>query len=409
MKVLLVSPYLPYPEITHAGGKFIYDFILNLKKKGVEVYLICFVTPEERGKTGDVRSLCADSCFLLRRGAIREKFSAYFIRHPFDCSLKVFFWLFEKYYFKGRIQRCIDEMTAKHGIDVMQVEYSRMAVFMGDFKFNGRKILDLHDVMIKPSEREYNIEKSPVKKIWKYLRFLKVKKMELSFCGRFDVLLAKSELDKEILDKYRDFNVKILPLGVDIPESTALWQGREENSIMFVGDMKRPFNEQAVEFFLKEVMPDILKWSRNARFYIIGDGPSEKIKHYSSENVIVTGYVEDLGGYYRKCRVFVAPLFIGGGMIFKVQQAMSFGVPVVATDIANEGIMARSGEEIFIANIPEEFKKHVIGLLSDEKVWESMSAKARAFIIENYSWDPVIRRYIDVYSTLSSPKRCLNT
>ena len=393
-RILLVSPYLPYADIRHAGGKFIRDFMVHLRKKGEKIYLVCFVTPDEQKYTEEVRRMCDDHCFLLRRGAVRGKLSKFFSEHPFLGIIKLLLWVFEKHYFTYKLSKSVSEMADKHNVDALQVEYSRMGIFLRKIDFNGLKILDLHDVMIKPAAREYRSEKNIVKKIFRYLNFLSVKNMEIAFCRKFDVLLTKSELDKGILERYGNFNIKVVPLGLDVVPGTKGYENREDNSVMFVGSMKRRLNEEAALYFITKVLPLIKKELNGIKFYVIGDEPSERLKKYSSENVIITGYVEDLSIYYNKCKVFVAPLFTGGGMIYKIQESMNFGVPVVATSIANEGILACNGLEILIADNPDGFCVNVLNVLKDKGLWEDLSRQAKKFIEDKFSWEKVIEQYL---------------
>jgi glycosyltransferase involved in cell wall biosynthesis len=111
-------------------------------------------------------------------------------------------------------------------------------------------------------------------------------------------------------------------------------------------------------------------------------------------NIIVTGFVDDVAPFYRRCRVSAAPLFIGGGMIFKVLEAMSFGLPVVATTIANEGIMAKDGEELLIADEPDTFSRTIASLMKDAELWRSVSDRGRQMVNSKYSWDVVMEQYL---------------
>ena len=69
----------------------------------------------------------------------------------------------------------------------------------------------------------------------------------------------------------------------------------------------------------------------------------------ADEHVIVHGYVEDIAPYMDGCRVSVAPLRYGAGVKGKVNMAMSYGLPVVATPIAVEGMHVEAGEDVMVA------------------------------------------------------------
>jgi glycosyltransferase involved in cell wall biosynthesis len=132
--------------------------------------------------------------------------------------------------------------------------------------------------------------------------------------------------------------------------------------------MYRKVNEDAALFFIERVLPRLQTRIQSVKLYIVGSGPSRSLQNKASEKIIVTGFTEDLSSFYRKCQVLVAPLFIGGGMIFKVVQAMSFGLPVVSSTIANEGIQARDRREILIADSAEEFANRIAAIMNDPEL-----------------------------------------
>ena len=59
--ILIITPYLPYPNVPHAGGKAIYDFIVHLKQRGLRVCLASLVLPEEIPLPERFKSTSADS------------------------------------------------------------------------------------------------------------------------------------------------------------------------------------------------------------------------------------------------------------------------------------------------------------------------------------------------------------
>ena len=75
---------------------------------------------------------------------------------------------------------------------------------------------------------------------------------------------------------------------------------------------------------VKRVIPDV-------KFYIVGTNPTQEIKDLGiDDNIIVTGFVEDVRKYLAMATVSVAPLRIARGIQNKVLEAMAMGVPVVA-------------------------------------------------------------------------------
>ena len=82
------------------------------------------------------------------------------------------------------------------------------------------------------------------------------------------------------------------------------------------------------------------------RVHVIGSKIPASILELASDDVIVHGYVEDIAPFMDGCRLSVAPLRYGAGVKGKVNMAMSYGLPVVATPVAVEGMHLRTGTDL---------------------------------------------------------------
>ena len=70
---------------------------------------------------------------------------------------------------------------------------------------------------------------------------------------------------------------------------------------------------------------------------LIAKAKRAAVYHKASEDVIITGFVENLNPLLDKMRISVAPLRFGAGIKGKIASAMAVGLPVVATEFAAEG------------------------------------------------------------------------
>ena len=52
---------------------------------------------------------------------------------------------------------------------------------------------------------------------------------------------------------------------------------------------------------------------------------------------------------------------------------MAFGVPVVATSLAIEGMALQNGEDILVADEPEDFARAMVELYESEDLWNRIS------------------------------------
>ena len=79
---------------------------------------------------------------------------------------------------------------------------------------------------------------------------------------------------------------------------------------------------------------------------------------------------------------------------------MASGTPVITTPLGNEGINARDGSEILIAEKPAELARKTVSLLGDDYLYEKISRNGRKFIEENYDWKKISERLDAVYRNL---------
>ena len=88
---------------------------------------------------------------------------------------------------------------------------------------------------------------------------------------------------------------------------------------------------------------------------------------------------------FESCLLSVAPLRFGAGVKGKVNQSMSFGVPVVSTSIGAEGMHLTHEKNILIADSPREFASQVIRLYRDRELWMTLSTNGLKNIDEHFS------------------------
>ena len=74
----------------------------------------------------------------------------------------------------------------------------------------------------------------------------------------------------------------------------------------------------------------------------------------------------------------IAPLRYGAGVKGKVNQALSFGLPVVGSPAAVEGMGLVHGENVMSASTPRAFADSILAVYDDAELWRSLSDNGRA-------------------------------
>ena len=142
---------------------------------------------------------------------------------------------------------------------------------------------------------------------------------------------------------------------------------------LFIGGFQHRPNTDAVLFFVKEIYPLVRDRLPDAKFYIIGDKAPPEIVALASDRIIVAGLQRNVRSFFDSVRLSVSPLRFGAGVKGKINQSMAFGVPVVATSIAVEGMNLVDHEDVLVADGPQDFAHALIELYESEELWNQLS------------------------------------
>lgn len=253
-------------------------------------------------------------------------------------------------------------------------------------KFTTAKILyNVVDLHYLREFRRYEVERDEsIKKEAKTWQELEFKLFEGS-----DVVLTYSDKEAKIIsDEFPDKDVKVIPLFFydEIPvEKEKILSFDERRDIVFLGGFNHPPNVDAVEYFVNDIFSLVKERLPQVKFYIIGSNPPDRIVELTSEDVVVTGFVEDLSDIFNGIRLCVAPLRFGAGVKGKILTSLSFGVPVITTDVGNEGINLTDGVNCMLAETPEKFAGYVVDLYTNKELWERLSTGSVEFLKANFS------------------------
>lgn len=99
------------------------------------------------------------------------------------------------------------------------------------------------------------------------------------------------------------------------------------------------------------------------------------------------GFVQDLTPYYESCALAIAPLRYGAGVKGKVNQALSFGLPVVGSAIAFEGMGLTHESEVVVAETAEDFAEAIARVCTDRALWQTLSEKGGASLAGRFTPD----------------------
>lgn len=223
---------------------------------------------------------------------------------------------------------------------------------------------------------------------------------ERQVCERSTCVVVSTEREAALAREIApSASVRVISNGVDVEyfSTAARAKPKAVPTITFTGDMSYFPNEDAVISFAEKVFPVVRGSLPDVRFLIVGRNPGPKVKALRRiQGVEVTGSVPDIRTYLAQTQVFVAPFSIAAGIQNKILEAMSSGLPVVATSCTARGLVPEVAEMVEVADTPEEIASRVINLVRDNGLAQAKGLESRRRVMSSYNWGRSMGELLDV-------------
>ena len=251
-------------------------------------------------------------------------------------------------------------------------------------------IFDSVDAHFRRLERQYQISgDGQVKR-----KAERYRQIELDVVRRCDIVWCTSEEDRVALTaEVPERSVAIIPTIHPLHGRGKSFD--ERRNLLFIGNFNHSPNRDAVVYFVEQVLPLIRLTLPDIQFDAVGSYTPENFRSYQSNGVRVHGYVPDVEPLFQSTRVFVAPIRFGAGVKGKIGDALSYGVPVVTTDVGAEGMRFQGGQQVLIANTPEDFARAVCEAYSNKELWQKLSNEGQQHIARYFSPAAVERTILE--------------
>jgi glycosyltransferase involved in cell wall biosynthesis len=397
MRILFVAPKIPWPA-TDGGRIAIYELIRHLAQRGHQAALLGFGSPQSadelRAHAGLTwaKAIPRDTATQLLPAAMNL-----FSSLPYTA---------EKYR-SGEMAQAVRTALQEELFDLVQLENTHMGHYLRVVqKSNKPSILRLHNVESLLAER-YARTAAPPLNWYVAIQARRMRRFETWASEQASLCLAITEPDADRVRKMApDAQVAVSPAGVDLERYSPRPMSEEPGTVVFVGALDWPPNVDGIRWFRSKIWSRISQVEPTARWIVVGKSPPADILHWPEEdrNIQVTGYVEDVRPYLHSAAVVIVPLRSGGGMRLKILEAMAAGKAVVSTPMGVEGIPARNGEDIVLANADRSFGVEVIRLLQDAAERKRIAKAARA-LAEGFGWNRIAAALEAEYSALLESRR----
>jgi glycosyltransferase involved in cell wall biosynthesis len=142
---------------------------------------------------------------------------------------------------------------------------------------------------------------------------------------------------------------------------------------VFIGGFGHPPNVDAVRWIATEILPALRRQIPDARVHVLGDVTDAARVEFDLAGLELHGRVPDLAPWLNSALASLAPLRFGAGVKGKINMAMSYGVPVIATPVAVEGMHLEHGKDVLLADDADSFAHAAAQLRNDGDLWKRLS------------------------------------
>lgn len=391
MKILMLTPYLPYPP--SSGGQVrSYNLIKNLASNN-EITLFSLIKNEEERKfVHELEKYCKKVRVFNRPQkpwTIKNILRTGFSRYPFLVIRNL----------SEEERKAVKEELSSNKYDLIHAETFYVMPHIPETEV---------PVLLVDQTIEFQVYQHYVKnhkllfvKPLLYVDVFKIKYWELLFWKKANQVVAVSESDRnKMTELVNGLKVKVVPNGAG-EDLMSVWNSRKpekDPTIFFQANFSWLQNVEAAQNLINKVFPLIKKQIPSAKCWIVGQSAKDKVGdlHTDSVEVIDLDNSDSQGviNAYRKATVFVAPLEGPGGTRLKILGSMAAGVPVVTSKIGIEGIDAEDKKEVLIADTPEVMADRVVFLLKNKKIYDGLIKLARKLVEEKYSYK-IIAKVLD--------------
>lgn len=395
----MLTPYLPYPLLS--GGQIrTYNLLKKLADKH-EITLFALIKDEsEKAYISELEKYCHQVRVFKRsrtpftfKNILKTAFSSYPFLVIRNQSLTA--------------TAAIKEELASRQYDLIHAETFYMMPHLPKLKIPSILVEQTIEYL---GYESYAQKAAPILRPLLNIDVNKIRSWEKHYWQETDQLIVMSNEDKEFIAKElgRDDKIAVVANGVDNSWFDQIKRQKTKvPTILSVGTFKWLPNKEAVEFLVEKIWPKVKEKIKDVRLEIVGNAPSQKVINYglNDPNINVAGQVEDIRFAFKSADLLLAPVFSGKGTRYKILEAMACSTPVVASQIAVEGLDVENGKHVLTSNNAQELATLTVKVLTDQKLWQKLSKNGKKFVQDNYDWQMISQKLDAIYQKIGKIKK----
>lgn len=387
MKILMLTPYLPYPP--SSGGQIRTINLIKHLSENHEITLVSlYKSAHQKAYSKNLDKYCK-AIYLCKRA---EK--PWQLKNILKSIFSLLPFLIVRNY-SDEAHVIIKKLLATEKFDVIHAETFYIMPHIPQTSI---------PILLVEQTIEYKVYQHFISNLFFPIKMalsldiLKLKYWEHFYWKKARTVAAVSELDQKIIkEEQPSLHPVMFPNGagdemfVDKIEPKDITNPK----LLFMGNFAWLQNVEAADYLIDNVMPDLIKSQPNVKLIIAGQDVKTKIHKNLSKNIEIVDIppddIQTVKNLYNESTIFLAPIFGPGGTRLKVLASMAAGLPVISTYTGVEGLGVKNKKHALIANTPEEFVENIINLLNNNSLYEDMRHSAYNLVKKEFSWSEIAK------------------
>jgi glycosyltransferase involved in cell wall biosynthesis len=387
MKILFVSPFLPYPPVA-GGHRQIWAWLTRLAQDHEVAFVGFYERESDAAGADEIDRLCAEARVRLRRPT----------PHAYPSFAQIPRWAAE--FYSEELAGDVAAVTRGFQPHVVQILHTNMGQYrrhVGD----AAVVVTALDIASIAHRRRIAATRG-IERLEARFEWLRMLRYEAAVFRDAEHIVAVSQHDADFIKSVAGHTrVTAVPPGVDREQLAARGRRPVSGSVLYLGHMEHYPNLDGLLFLYHEIWPQVRRSIRDARLTVVGTGARQELARVAPDTLAridrdpsldLAGFVPDLGDVMDTTAVMAAPLRLGSGVRNKVIEAMAAGLPVVTTRRGAEGLAVRPGRELLIADGRDEFADRLVGLLRDGGLQGRLSEAGRKLVERDHNNDLIAKR-----------------
>ncbi|MCU1273135.1 MAG: glycosyl transferase, group 1 [Bryobacterales bacterium] len=291
----------------------------------------------------------------------------------------------------GGFAQQIGSLVRGHHYNVSIVEHFWCAPYGEQLApVSSKLVLDLHNIESVLHERCARTAIGPEALAHRIFRKA-ARDLERQWFPRYDRLLTASDADAHAAHRISPAaHITAYPNAIPlVPQPDVA----ERDIVAFSGNLEYHPNLAAIRFFYTEIWPLLRDRATALKWRLIGKNPDAVRKQTNGdERIEVSGPVINAIEELARAKVVVVPLLAGSGTRFKLIEAWAAGRAVVSTRVGAEGLPARHGENLLLADDAHSFAEAVLLLLTAPDLRRELGQAGRRLFESEFTWDRAWRK-----------------